>query len=84
MMDKFLIEVTFPAADQSYDMLVPANMQIGEFASLAGEVFSGTSNGIYMFTGSCIVSEGTTGSILNPNMTMKEANIRNGTKLILY
>lgn len=83
-MNKLLIEVTSPAAGQSYDMLVPENMQIGEFASLVSGVFSGTSSGIYQYTGSFVVSEKHTGNVLNPNNTMKESNIRNGTKLILF
>lgn len=83
-MNKILIEVTSPAAEQNYDMLVPDNMQVGEFASLVSRVFSGTSNGIYQFNGSYVVSEKATGSILKPDMTMKESNIRNGSKLILY
>ncbi|MBQ2963360.1 MAG: hypothetical protein IJE14_01735 [Clostridia bacterium] len=83
-MNKILIEVTSPAAEQSYDMLVPDNMQVGEFATLVNEVFSKISNGIYRFNGSYVVSEKVTGSILKPEMTMKESNIRNGSKLILY
>lgn len=83
-MNKILIEVTSPAACQSYDMLVPENMQIGEFAYLVSSVFSGTSSGIYQYTGSSVVSEKNTGIVLNPNKTMRESNIRNGTKLILF
>lgn len=83
-MNKVLIEVTSPAASQSYDMLVPENMQVGEFASLVSGVFSGTSNGIYQYTGSSVVSERDTGFVLDPNKTIRESNIRNGTKLLLF
>ena len=83
-MDKFLVEVRSPAANRSYDMMIPSNMQIGELASLVSGVFSETSNGIYKYTGSCVVCDGETGTALDPNKTAKELKIRNGTKLILF
>ena len=83
-MNKILIEVTSPAAGQTYDMFVPDTLQIGEMVSLLGNVFAQTSNGTYSKTSSMVLSEKKTGYVFDLNKTVRDSNIRNGTKLLLY
>ena len=83
-MNKVLIEVTSPAAGQTFDMFVPDTIQIGEMISLIGNVFAQTSNGIYSKTSSMVLSEKKTGYVFDLNKTIKDSNIRNGSKLLLF
>lgn len=83
-MNKVLIEVTSPAAGQTYDMFVPDTMQIGEIIPLISSVFAQTSNGIYSQTVSSVLSEKKTGYVFELNKTVRESNIRNGSKLLLF
>lgn len=50
-MEKILVEVTAPAANLTYDMLIPQNMQIGEISQLIASVFAQLSSGTYVNTG---------------------------------
>jgi len=84
MMNKVLIEVTSPAAGQTFDMFVPDTIQIGEMISLIGNVFAQTSNGTYSKTSSMVLSEKKTGYVFDLNKTIKDSNIRNGSKLLLF
>lgn len=83
-MNKVLIEVTSPAAGQTFDMFVPDTLQIGEMISLIGNVFAKTSNGAYSKTSSMVLSEKRTGYVFDLNKTIKDSNIRNGSKLLLF
>jgi len=84
MMNKVLIEVTSPAAGQTFDMFVPDTIQIGEMISLIGNVFAQTSNGTYSKTSSMVLSEKKTGYVFDLNKTIKDSNRRNGSKLLLF
>ena len=84
MMNKVLIEVTSPAAGQTFDMFVPDTIQIGEMISLIGNVFAQTSNGTYSKTSSMVLSEKKTGYVFVLNKTIKDSTIRNGSKLLLF
>lgn len=83
-MQKILVEVSSPAAGLTYDMFVPDIMQIGEFASLATSLFIQLSGGTFTCKRSVIVSERKSGRVYDPNLTVKEAQIKNGTKLIIF
>lgn len=83
-MNKILIEVTSPAAGQTYDMFVPDTLQIGEMIMLIGNVFAQTSNGTYAKTSTPVLCEKKTGFVFDWNKTVGDSNIRNGSKLLLF
>ncbi len=83
-MNRVLIEVTSPAAGQTYDMFVPDTLQIGEMISLISNVFAQTSSGTYYRTNTMVLSEKKSGYVYELNKTLKESNIRNGSKLLLF
>ena len=83
-MNKILIEVTSPAAGQTYDMFVPDTLQIGEMVSLISNVCAHTSYGPYSKTSSMVLSEKKTGYVFDLNKTVRDSNIRNGSKLLLF
>lgn len=81
-MSKILLEITSPAAGESYDVFVPDNMQIGELISLLGTVFTQTSNGTYIFSNQAVLSEKNAGTVYSPNDRIRDLDIKNGTKLL--
>lgn len=83
-MEKILVEVTAPAANLAYDMLIPQNIQIGEVTKLVASVFAQLSNGTYTDTGKSIMCDKITGYIYNPEIFVKDTKIKNGTKLLLF
>lgn len=83
-MTKVLIEVTSPAAGETFDMFVPETMHIGEVALLVSGLFDNISQGTYKKTNSPILCEKISGSVYDPNKTVKESGILNGTKFLLF
>ena len=83
-MNKILVEITSPAAGLTYDMFVPDSLQIGEMIPLVSNIFSQTSGGTYSATQPNILCDYITGVVYDLNKTVKEANITNGSKLILF
>lgn len=83
-MVKILIEVTSPAAGQTYDMFVPDTLQISEILSRVGNVFAQESKGTYSGSSQMVLCEKNTGGVLDPKQTIKDAQIRNGSKLLLF
>ena len=83
-MKKILIEISSPAAGLAYDMFVPNTLRLGELAHLASEVFSRMSNGTYICSGTAIICRAESGEVLKPSETVKESEIKHGTKLLLF
>lgn len=82
-MKKILIEVSMPAAAKTFDMFVPEDMLIGEFALLAETFFEQTSEGLFRKTAPAVVLGKNDGSIYPYDRMFRETNIRSGTKLYL-
>ena len=83
-MKKVLVEVTSPAAGLTYDMFVPSTLRIGEMVSLISNLFAQTSNGMYVRSEPAVLCERKSGYVYDFRHTVQEADIRNGTKLILF
>ena len=83
-MEKLLIEVSLPAADLVYDLFVPDSMQVGTLTELTASVFAKISEGDYLPLNHKVLCEKTTGKTYNDNDRIRDTDIRNGTKLILY
>ena len=83
-MEKVLVEITAPAANLTYDMLIPSNIQIGEMSQLVASVLSQLSNGTYTSTGKNIICDKVSGTIYAPSIFVKDTEIKNGDKLLLF
>ena len=83
-MEKLLVEITSPAANLTYDMLLPRNIRIGAATGLIASVLSRLSNGMYEYAGAAVLCEKDTGEEFDPNLLVRDAGIRNGTKLLIY
>ena len=83
-MEKILVEVSLPAANLVYDLFVPDTMQIGTLTRLAASVFAKLSDGVYGASLQTALCEKGTGKEYNVNARVRDTDICNGTKLILY
>ena len=83
-MKKYLVEVASPAAAQKFDMMVPDCLQVGEFAQLAGSLFSATAGSASLPGQEMIVCDKLAGEILDPNAFIRDLDFKNGTKLLIY
>ena len=83
-MEKILVEVSLPAANLVYDLFVPDTMQIGMLTMLTASVFSKLSGGVYGASLQTVLCEKKTGKEYDVNARIRDTDICNGTKLILY
>ena len=82
-MKKIMIDIYLPAALKNYDVMVPADMRISQVSDLVAKALSQISEYLYSSENAPVLCDRRTGEILNINMTVWEAGLRNGTQLML-
>lgn len=82
-MDKILVEVFLPAANKSFEIYIPLEIKIYELTFLVEKIVSELSNGLFTSNDDSVICERSTGNILNVNMSVKELDLKNGSKLML-
>ena len=83
MDNRFLVEVFVPAAEEKFDVFIPAD---GRFADVI-QLIIGTVNELckekYIANDNTMLINRETGEIYRENMKINELNIENGSKLML-
>ncbi|ETI69498.1 hypothetical protein [Neobacillus vireti] len=82
-MDKVLVEVFIPAANQSFDTFLPLKSPLHEVVLLLANTMTELSQGYFTGTEQTILCSRYTGEIFNINSTVEELGFKNGTKLML-
>lgn len=82
-MDKILVSVRVPAMDETYDMFLPPSSPMYEVQELIKKAVTALSHGQYMAGSDSILCFGNSGGIININLSVRELDIRNGSRLIL-
>ena len=82
-MNKVLVKLYVPITEQQYDMWLPLNRRIHNIMSLLVKAVNEFSGGYYTPKEMPMLYERLTAKQYDINLTVKEANIRNGTELIL-
>lgn len=82
-MNKLLVDIYLPAAQKSYDMLIPADMVLAQITKLVSSAVSQLSGSLYSADADSILCDRESGEILNINMTAWNLGLRNGSKLML-
>lgn len=82
-MNKIIVEVYLPAALRTYDVRIPADVQLFEVTSQVAQALSILSEGLYIATEDALLLERESGSILDINMTAWELGLQNGSRLML-
>ena len=83
MKHKVLVEVYVPELDIKYDLFIPANKKVGNVILLLVKAINELSDGAYLVSVNHALMNSDTCRIYDLNLNMKDANILNGTKLIL-
>ncbi|QCJ44174.1 methyltransferase [Bacillus sp. S3] len=82
-MDKVLVEVFIPAANQTFDIFLPLKSKLHEVVLLVGNTLTELSQGYYTGTEQTVLCDRHTGEIFNINNTVEELGLKNGSKLML-
>ena len=81
-MDKILIEIRIPAAEQSFDVWIPAGSKLYVIQQLLAAAVRDLSAGKYLPTEGVAICD-KNGTILDINMTVKELGLKHGSQLML-
>lgn len=82
-MNKILIEVYVPVAEEEYDIFVPANLMMSEVIRLISKVITELSEGLYDAGSDAVLCNREDGTIYNINLSVDELGLRNGSRLML-
>ncbi len=82
-MNKVIIEINVPAANEKFDVFVPKTSKIYEVIELVSEMFSSILEGKYKKTSDAVLCDAASGKVLDINKSVYELNLINGSKLIL-
>ncbi|OCA87677.1 methyltransferase [Bacillus sp. FJAT-27225] len=82
-MNKVLVEVFLPAANQSYDVFIPLDSRMSEVLQMVSTLLSELSDGKFKATRDAVLCDAASGIIFNINMYVSELGIKNGSKLML-
>lgn len=83
MNDKTLLCVTLPATRKSYDLWVPTDMTMHDASILIAGILESYEKDRFVATDTSILMVHDTGAILDPNCTVEEAGLVNGSRLVL-
>ena len=83
MNNKILVELVVPVLEQSYDVYIPVNRKIGNIIILLSKVVGELSLGYFKADESNCLYNGDTGDKYPMDILVRNADIRNGSKIIL-
>lgn len=83
MKNKVIVKIIVPTIDESFDIFLPVNKKIGKTIELIGNYLKGYSDGIFAFDDHLALYNRISGERYDPNVIVKNTNIRNGSVLIL-
>ena len=82
-MIKILVEVSVPIIEEKYDIFIPNNKSIKTIIKLLEDSITELSDNAYQKSPSTLIYD-KNGIPYNLNISVKDAKITNGSKLILY
>ncbi len=82
-MEKIMVELYLPAAEEAYDVRIPGDSRIGDIVPLLETCMAELAEGYFVPKGGSVLCDRETGIALNINLTAREMGILNGTKLML-
>lgn len=81
-MNKILVQIDCPASNMSYEAWIYNHMKINQILTLARQYINDVSQGLYRMDEQTVLCN-EQGQILNPNMSVREADLHNASRLIL-
>lgn len=84
MKNKILIMVYVPLIEKEFNIYIPIAKKIGTIKNLIIKVVEESSGGTFVNDGCKNLYDKLTGEKIDDNMFVKNSDIKNGTKLVLY
>lgn len=81
--NKILIRLYVPLIEKSYDLFIPINKKIGTVKTLVEEGINELNEGSYERSDETNFYSKETGNIYDVNMTVRDSDLKNGSKIIL-
>lgn len=82
-MDKVLVNLNVPTIGRKYNIWLEESGIIGDLIKLIVKGIDELNDGLYSLNKMPLLFDKDKGSIYDINLTVKEANIKNGTEIIL-
>lgn len=82
-METILVDVWVPAVQQSFEVKMPHDMNTQVAAVLAGKAIAPLTGGAFAASKSNRLASRKTGALLNPEMTLRQAKVINGSCMLL-
>lgn len=82
-MNKVLVKLYVPLLDEVYDVWLPLNKKVSNVITLLMKAVNEFCGGYYNPTKMPLLYDKLSGNVLDINLTIKDANIRNGMEIIL-
>lgn len=83
MKNKILIELEVPLIEKKYDLFIPINKKIGTIKSLIEDELIELTEGSYRKDESTNLFSKETGTIYEVNKTVRDTDLKNGSRVIL-
>ena len=84
MNNKILVIVYVPMIEKSFDMYIPVVRRIGSVKKLIVKIVEESSDGAFVDDGCKHLYYKSNGVALDENQYVKQSDIKNGTRLVLY
>ena len=81
--NKILVELSVPSIEKSYDIFIPINKKVGTMKSLIEEALIDLTGNAYIIKKDTNLYSQETGQIYNVNTSIKDTDLKNGSKIIL-
>lgn len=81
--NKILIELEIPLIEKKFDLFVPINKKIGTIKSLIENALIDLTDGAYKPSEACNFYSKETGNIYDVNQSVRDTDLKNGSRIIL-
>lgn len=82
-MEKVFVEVYLPAQGRAYELSIPRALNTFMAAQLAAKALEPLSENCYRQSGNSVFAWRKGGQLLDMRLSMEQANVKNGSKLLL-
>ena len=83
MNNKILIELEIPLIEKRYDLFIPINKKVGTIKNLIENALVELTDSAYVPKDDSNFYSKETGEIFDVNKTVRDTNLRNGSRIIL-
>lgn len=83
MQNKVLVKLVVPSLDEIYSVYIPVNKRIGNIIQLLNKALYEFTNGLYVGNDTTVLYD-EAGLKYDPNLLVRESNIRNGSSIVLF